>query len=121
MQCYPRSRPQSENGALGSAVTAGGEKMKLLAIWFCGNRSTATDHLADAILTALRDVEDQRAMVTGADVQGFGVVVVLTAPQVGRDHRGQAVTWEGDTSDCNDISLMMTIGRREMMITIIVA
>ena len=28
-------------GALGSAVIAGGVKMKLLAIWFCGNQSMA--------------------------------------------------------------------------------
>ena len=35
------SRPQVEIGALGSAVITGGVKMKLLAIWFCGNRSMA--------------------------------------------------------------------------------
>ena len=38
MQNYLGSRPQLERGALGSAVIAGGVKMKLLAIWFCGNR-----------------------------------------------------------------------------------
>ena len=41
MQDYLGSRPQLEKGALGSVVIAGGVKMKLLAIWFCGNRSTS--------------------------------------------------------------------------------
>ena len=39
MQGFLGSRPQLERGPLGSAVIAGGVKMKLLAIWFCGNRS----------------------------------------------------------------------------------
>ena len=33
-----------ERGALGSAVIAGGVKMKLLAIWFCGNRSMVKEY-----------------------------------------------------------------------------
>ena len=41
MHDYLGSRPQLERGALGSAVIAGGVKMKLIAIWFCGNRSMA--------------------------------------------------------------------------------
>ena len=41
MQDYIGSPPQLERGALGSAVIAGGVQMKLLAIWFCGNRSMA--------------------------------------------------------------------------------
>ena len=41
IQDYPGSQPQLERGALGSAVIPGGVKMKLLAIWFCGNRSMA--------------------------------------------------------------------------------
>ena len=41
MQGYLGSRPQLERGALGSAVIAGGVKMKLLWIWFRGNRSMA--------------------------------------------------------------------------------
>ena len=32
---------QLERGALGSEVIAAGVKIKLLAIWFCGNRSMA--------------------------------------------------------------------------------
>ena len=41
MQDYLGSRPQLERGALGSMVVAGGVKMKVLAICFCGNRSMA--------------------------------------------------------------------------------
>ena len=41
MQGYLGTRPQLERGALGSVVIAGGVKMKLLAIWFCGNQSKA--------------------------------------------------------------------------------
>ena len=41
MQDYLGSRPQLERGALGSTVIAGGVKMKLLAIWFCGKRNMA--------------------------------------------------------------------------------
>ena len=41
MQDYLGSQPQLEKSAFGSAVTAGGVKMKLLAIWFCGNRNRA--------------------------------------------------------------------------------
>ena len=41
MQGYLGSRPQLERGALGSVVIAGGVKMKMLAIWFGGNRSMA--------------------------------------------------------------------------------
>ena len=41
MHGYLGSRPQLERAALGSAVIAEGVKMKLLAIWFCGNRSMA--------------------------------------------------------------------------------
>ena len=41
MRVHQRSRPQ-----LGRVVIAGGVKMKLLAIWFCGNRSMAEDLLA---------------------------------------------------------------------------
>ena len=41
MQGYLGPPPQLERGALGSVVMAGGVKMKLLAIWFCGNRSMA--------------------------------------------------------------------------------
>ena len=41
MQGYLGSRPQLERGTLGSAVIAGGAKMKVLARWFCGNRSMA--------------------------------------------------------------------------------
>ena len=45
MRCFMQgclgSLPQLERGALGSAVIDGGGKMKLLAIWFCGNRSMA--------------------------------------------------------------------------------
>ena len=41
IQDYLGSRSQLERGALGSVVIAGGVKMKLLAIWFCGNRSMA--------------------------------------------------------------------------------
>ena len=37
MQDYLGSQPELERGALGSAVIAGGRKMKLLAIGFCGN------------------------------------------------------------------------------------
>ena len=40
MQGYLGFRPQLERGALGSVIAAG-VKMKLLAIWFCGNRSMA--------------------------------------------------------------------------------
>ena len=35
------SRPQLKRGALGSTVIAGGVKRKMLAVWFCGNRSMA--------------------------------------------------------------------------------
>ena len=41
MQDYLGSQPQLERGVLGSAAIAGGVRMKLLAIWFCGNRSMA--------------------------------------------------------------------------------
>ena len=41
MQDYLGTRPQLERGALGSVVIAGGVKMKLVAIWCCGNRSIA--------------------------------------------------------------------------------
>ena len=41
MQGYLGSLPHLERGALGSAVIALGVKMKLLAIWFCGNGSMA--------------------------------------------------------------------------------
>ena len=41
MQDYLGSPPQLERGPLGSAVIDGGVKTKLLAIWFCGNRSMA--------------------------------------------------------------------------------
>ena len=41
MQGYLGSRPQLQRGALGSEVITGGVKMKLLAIWFCGNRIMA--------------------------------------------------------------------------------
>ena len=37
MQDYPGPRPQLERGALDSAVIAGGVKVKLLKIWFCGS------------------------------------------------------------------------------------
>ena len=47
MQDYLGSQPQSERGAFGSAVIAGGVKMKLLAIWFCGNRSMEKGALED--------------------------------------------------------------------------
>ena len=39
MQGYLGSLPHLERGAFGSVVIAGGVKIKLLAIWFCGNRS----------------------------------------------------------------------------------
>ena len=39
MHGYLGFRPQLERGALGSVVIAGGVKMKLLVIWFCGKRS----------------------------------------------------------------------------------
>ena len=41
MQDYLGSQPQLERGVLGSVVTTGGVKMKLLAIWFCGSQSMA--------------------------------------------------------------------------------
>ena len=41
MQGYLGSQPQLERGPLGLAVIAGGVKMNLLAIWFCGNQSMA--------------------------------------------------------------------------------
>ena len=47
MQGYLGSRPQLERGALGSVVIAGGVKQKLLAIWFCGNRSMAKGESED--------------------------------------------------------------------------
>ena len=47
MQAYLGSRPQLLRGALGSVVIAGGVKMKLLAIWFCGNQSMANGVLED--------------------------------------------------------------------------
>ena len=49
MQDYLRSQPQLERGALGSVVIAGGVKMKLLAIWFCGNRSMAKEASEDRL------------------------------------------------------------------------
>ena len=41
MHGYRRSLPRLVRSALGSEVTAAGVKMKLLAIWFSGNRSIA--------------------------------------------------------------------------------
>ena len=46
MQGYLGSRPRLERGALG---LAGGVKMKLLAIWFCGYRSMTKGALEDRI------------------------------------------------------------------------
>ena len=50
MQDYLESQPQSERGALFSVVIAGGVKMKLVTIWFCGAQSmakgTSEDRLA---------------------------------------------------------------------------
>ena len=48
MQDYLGSRPQLERGALGSAVIAGGVKMKF-AVWFCGDRSMAKGALEDRL------------------------------------------------------------------------
>ena len=39
----------TERGALGSVVIDGGVKMKLLAIWFCGNRSIAKEASEDRL------------------------------------------------------------------------
>ena len=41
MQGYQGSRLQLERGASSSGVIAGGVKLKLLTIWFCGNRNIA--------------------------------------------------------------------------------
>ena len=41
MRGYLGSQPQFERGDLSSVAIAKGVKMKLLAIWFCGNRSMA--------------------------------------------------------------------------------
>ena len=49
MQDCLGSRPQIERGALGSVVIAGGVKMKLLAIWFCGNQSMAKGEPEDRL------------------------------------------------------------------------
>ena len=49
MQGYLGSQPQSERGAIGSVVIAGGVQMKLLAIWFCENRSMAKGALEDRL------------------------------------------------------------------------
>ena len=49
MEDYLGSQPQLERGTLGSAVIVGGVKMKLLAIWFCGNRSMATGVTEDKL------------------------------------------------------------------------
>ena len=54
MQGYLGSRPQLERDVLGSAVIAGGVKMKLFSIWFCGNRSmvkgVSEDRLAHLLI-----------------------------------------------------------------------
>ena len=48
MQDYLGSRPRLEReSALGSAIIAGGVKMKLLVIWLCGNRSLTKDRASE--------------------------------------------------------------------------
>ena len=49
MQGYIGPRPQFERGALGSVVIAGEVKMKLFAIWFCGNRIMAKGASGDRL------------------------------------------------------------------------
>ena len=49
MQGYLGSQPQLERCALGSVFLAGGVVMKLLAIWFCGNRSMAKGATEDRL------------------------------------------------------------------------
>ena len=49
MQGCLGSQPQLERGALGSVVIAGGVKMKLLAAWFCRNRSMAKEASGDRL------------------------------------------------------------------------
>ena len=70
MQDYLGSRPHLENGALGSAVIAGGVKMKLLAICFCENRSMAKgapeDRLAQLSICWRRTPGPQR-LLAGSD------------------------------------------------------
>ena len=56
MQGYLGSRSQLKRGALGSVVIAGGIKMKLLPIWFCGNRSMAKGASEDRL--ALLSIDD---------------------------------------------------------------
>ena len=41
MRCFIQDCLESRPGALGSAVIAGGVKIKLLAIWLCRNQSMA--------------------------------------------------------------------------------
>ena len=71
MQAYLGSRPQLERGALGSVVIAGGVKMKLLAIWFCGNRSMAKgaseDRLAHLSICWRRTPGPQRLLLAAMD------------------------------------------------------
>ena len=49
MQGNLGSQPHLERGALDSVVIAGGVKMKLLAVWFCGNRSMAKEASEDRL------------------------------------------------------------------------
>ena len=48
MQDHLGSRPQLQRGAFGSVVIVGEAKMKL-AIWFCGNQSTAKEASEDRL------------------------------------------------------------------------
>ena len=70
MQGYLGSHPQLERGALGSVLIAGGAKMKLLAIWFCGNRSMAEgaseDRLAH-LLICWRRTPGSKRLLAGSD------------------------------------------------------
>ena len=70
MQDYLGSRPQLERGALGSSIVAECAKMKLLAIWFCGNRSmtkgASEDRLAHFVHLLEADTGDPRDYLPAA-------------------------------------------------------
>ena len=61
MQDYLKPQAQLEKGALGSVAIAGGVKLKLLAIWFCGNQSMAKGASEDRLALSVDLLEaDQR-------------------------------------------------------------